>query len=90
MATRTSTGAEPRRLGDDGVALEHRGDVEHADAEDTVAAGEKHRARGRMRRSRPGGARIASPISQVAGARMTGQVAGSMQCVGQSQSANET
>ena len=33
---------------------------------------------------------IASAISQVRGARMTGQMAGSMQWAGQSQSANET
>ena len=33
---------------------------------------------------------MASPISQVRGARMIGQMAGSMQWVGHSQSANET
>ncbi len=44
----------------------------------------------RVRASRATSAVAVSAISQVLGARMIGQVAGSMQCVGQSQSAQDT
>ena len=73
------------------VARQHRRDIEHADPKHPVAAGEEHRAGGRLARpSRRVSRAMASAISQVRGARIIGHVAGSMQWIGQSQSANET
>jgi len=74
------------------VALEYRIHGEGADAEHVMAAHEQRRpvhrlAAGPKSLASP---RTASPISHVRALPMAGQTAGSMQCVGQIQSANET
>ena len=61
----------------------------HPDAVDHMAAGEERRPCGGALGTAVQAA-TASPISQLRGAASSGQIAGSIQWVGQSQSANET